>query len=83
MNVNTSVDLEDIKNQIILLKRQMYKLENEADLLQMKVTKSTRNNFSKSMIFVDDYDIEKQAREKRSEALNIKRKIHKLQSELR
>lgn len=74
---------EDIKQQIILLKQHMYKLEDEAERLQLRARSVSRiSSFSRARVYEDDVDLATQARKKRMEARQLARQIQELQREL-
>lgn len=76
--------IDDVETQILLLKKQMYKLEDEAERLQIKARSASRTSlFSHTKVYLEDEDLASQARKKRMEARDIARHIHDLQKELK
>lgn len=75
---------DNVEAQILLLKRQMYKLEDEAERLQIKARSASRtSSFSHTKVYLEDEDLASQARKKRMEARDIARHIYDLQKELK
>lgn len=76
--------MQTIISKIAELKQQMYKLEDEAERLQIKA-KSHRitSTFSKVMIFIDDDKIASEARLLRLKARELKHEIYELELKLK
>lgn len=73
-------EINTIKTKIINLKKQMYKLEDEAEQLDIKSSRQSHYSlFSKNKIFDDDINLEAIAIKKRSEARKIANQIRELQ----
>lgn len=76
-------NLTDIKSEILRLKCEMYKLEDDADRLDrlshMRIRPSI---YSNSKIYEDDVKLITDARNKRSEARLLKHQIQELENAL-
>ena len=76
--------MSDIKQEILELKEKMYRLEDEAESLQIRSRTASRTSFySGAKVYIDDEKMAIEAYRKRNEARKIFHMIKDLEKEIK